>query len=128
MENLNKGIAIGMVNDLAMRRPIMTTHQERSIKKIKAYVEENDTYNSNEKYEIKEWQVEEIKHGVVSVYVVSGLKNDEGTLAATLARTTRQIFIGPQGGVRAYVWDEKKKKTVHKTGWSKVMSLGGRQL
>lgn len=39
----------------------------------------------------------------ISISVETGLKGDEGTLAAIFARTRAQVFVGPRGGLRAFL-------------------------
>lgn len=73
----------------------MTKSQEKAVAKIKALVEK-DLYSDD--YEIKTWEVEENKY-FVSVYVVYGMKNDAGTLAALIARDRAHLFVGKRGGI-----------------------------
>lgn len=76
----------------------MTKAQELTIEKIKKAIPEFDYYNSDE-YEIKQFEVEENEY-FVSVYFVTGMKNDEGTMAAVICRKYRHCFIGKNGGIR----------------------------
>ncbi|WP_313528783.1 hypothetical protein [Anaerotignum sp.] len=101
----------------------MTKTQATAIQKIKKYIEQNDMHNNSD-YEFKEFNVKETNYGTVIVYSVTGLKNDEGTMAAVLCRNTRHIFIGRRGGLRSSKWDTIKKKTVNLKGWSDVMTYG----
>lgn len=102
----------------------MTKAQEAAIQRIKRYIEQHDLYRNDPKYEFKEFTVEETDYGTIIVYSVTGLKDDEGTLAAVFARNRRQIFIGKRGGLRGLKWDDKRKKTTYLTGWSDVMIYG----
>lgn len=102
----------------------MTKQQEVMVEKIKRYIEKHDLFNNDPKYEFKEFTVEETDYGIVIVYSVTGLKNDEGTMAAIFCRTIRQIFIGKRGGLRSQRWDGKKKKSIQLNGWSDVMIYG----
>ena len=73
----------------------MTPAQERMINKIKEVVTKEFLHSDN--YEIKTWEVQECKY-FVSLNVVTGLKNDEGTLAI-LTRNNILLFIGKRGGL-----------------------------
>lgn len=73
----------------------MTKAQEKALNKIRKLVE-NQFYN--DEYEIKKWEVEENEF-FVSLVVVYGMKNDNGTLAEVFARDHAQLFIGKKGGV-----------------------------
>jgi hypothetical protein len=67
---------------------------------------------------VKEFEVEESEHFLI-IYSVTGLKNDEGTMAAVFARDRRHIFIGKRGGIFAYGRNSVKYK-----GWFKAMYFG----
>lgn len=89
----------------------MTTKQKLMVKRLVAAIKENDFYG--EGCEFKQLTVKTNKQfGYVELYCESGLKNDEGTLAACCARTTRQIFIGVNGGLRCYNNRKKNGKAV----------------
>lgn len=86
----------------------MTKMQEKRVKQIK----ENWTQLCHgikyaEKYEIKEWEVEELKY-FVSLIIEVGLKNDEGTMAQVYCRKRCHIFIY-KGGRMTYPISHKKK-------------------
>ena len=98
----------------------MTKWQEKAITDIREYVEKNDLLN--EDYEIKEFEVEETDFGTVIVYIVSGRKADDGTMAALLCRTKRHIFIGSKGGLKSYKRKNGKSRTLK--GWCDVMFFG----
>ena len=76
----------------------MTKYQKIMVERIKRYIEKHDLFNNDPKYEFKEFNVKETDYGIVIVYSVTGLKNDEGTIAAVFCRTKRYIFIGKRGG------------------------------
>lgn len=76
----------------------MTRAQETTIEKIKKEIPRFDFYNSDE-YEIKKFEVNENEY-FVSVYFVTGRKNDEGTMAGVLCRKHRHAFIGKNGGLK----------------------------
>ena len=73
----------------------MTKAQEKALNKIRKLVE--DGFYSDE-YEIKKWEVEENEF-FVSLYVVYGMKNDEGTLGEVFARDHAHLFVGKKGGI-----------------------------
>lgn len=75
----------------------MTRAQENTIEKIKKEIPRFDFYSSDE-YEIKKFEVKENEF-FVSVYFVTGRKNDEGTMAEMLCRKYRHAFIGKNGGL-----------------------------
>lgn len=75
----------------------MTKAQERTIEKIKKDIPYFDFYHSDN-YEIKKLEIEENEY-FVSIYIVTGMKGDEGTLAAGLCRKYRHGFIGKNGGI-----------------------------
>jgi len=102
----------------------MTKQQEAMVERIKRYIEEHDLHRNDERYEIKEFSVEETDYGTVIVYSVAGLKNDEGTMAAIFCRNIRHIFIGKRGGLKSSKWDSEKKKSINLQGWSDVMIHG----
>lgn len=77
----------------------MTKEQQATIQRIKKDIPYFDFYNSDD-YEIKQFEVEEFD-GFVSLVIVTGCKNDEGTMAALLCRKYRHAFIGKRGGVSA---------------------------
>lgn len=76
----------------------MTKAQERTIEAIKSGLPRFDFYGAPADYEVKEFVVKEYEY-FVSVYIVTGRKNDDGTLAAVLCRKYRHAFIGKKGGV-----------------------------
>jgi len=102
----------------------MTKYQEKAVERIKRYIEEHDLHGNDERYEFKEFTVEETDYGTVIVYSVTGLKNDEGTMAAIFCRRRRHIFIGKRGGLKSSKWDSEKKKSINLQGWSDVMIYG----
>lgn len=94
----------------------MTAAQKRVIEKLRA--ELPFAYDSAHKggYELKSFEVTEHTH-FVGVCAIVGLKDDEGTAAAVLARTNRNIAIGPRGAVELL---NAKKKSARR-GWHNVM-------
>lgn len=107
----------------------MTSKQEKMVNQIKNDIISYDFHDhricgniENSRYEFKTFQVED--HGeFVSVYSVVGVKGDEGTMAALIARTYRQIFIGKRGGVHTYD-NQKKGGKAALTSYSDVMCYG----
>ncbi len=102
----------------------MTKYQEKAVERIKRHIEEHDLHRNDERYEIKKFSVEETDYGKVIVYSVTGLKDDEGTMAAIFCRRRRLIFIGVRGGLTSERWDPEKKKYIRLKGWSDVMIYG----
>lgn len=76
----------------------MTKAQQRTIEAIKNRLPYFDFYGAPADYEVKEFDVKEYEY-FVSVYIVTGRKNDDGTLAAVFGRKHRHAFIGKKGGV-----------------------------
>ena len=86
---------------------MITPLQKKAIDNIRKLAEDLHTGRNADKYEIKTFEVEENKYSV-SVYVVVGLKEDEGTLAEVFCRDTALLFIGPRGGIRYPVSKQMK--------------------
>lgn len=78
----------------------MTKAQERTLNAIKREIPRFDFYNHPETYEIKEWKEWEPDcSGRFMVTFETGMKDDEGTLAAILCRKNRIFWVGTRGGV-----------------------------
>lgn len=75
----------------------MTPKQVKAIEQLKEKVLANDGYNT-ENYEYKQFEAKELEYGDVSLVTIVGRIGDEGTMAS-LFRTHRHIFIGPNGGL-----------------------------
>ena len=97
----------------------MTKAQEKSVAKIKTLVEKELL---SDEYEIKTWEVEENKF-FVSVYVVYGMKNDEGTLASLIARDRAHLFVGKRGGIRYPVSKNGRHYTKRFKGYSILQAV-----
>ncbi len=78
----------------------MTKAQEKTLNEIKREIPRFDFYGAPDMYEIKEWEESELENGVLMVSFITGMKDDEGTLAACLCRKYRVFWIGVRGGVR----------------------------
>lgn len=108
----------------------MTSKQEKMVNTLKKDIIRYDFHDSHKKgftvensgYEFKTFEVED-NDGIVSVYSVVGLKNDDGTMAACTCRTYRQIFIGKMGGVHTY-YNQKKGGKAALTNYSDVLCYG----
>lgn len=87
----------------------MTKSQEKALKKIKLLVEK-ELYSDD--YEIKKWEVTENEY-FIALVVEYGLKADEGTLAASIARDHALLFIGKHGGI-TYPMSSKNGKVYTK--------------
>ena len=73
----------------------MTNSQKLAMERIKKLT--NDLlYNDN--HEIKKFEVTDCDY-IMSVIVETGLKNDEGTLAAIVGRDRAHLFIGKRGAI-----------------------------
>jgi len=74
--------------------------QQKTIDFIRAEVIKHDGLN-NPEYEYKLFEVTPLDWGgKVQVITEVGRVGDEGTMAQTFARTRRQIFLGPRGGMK----------------------------
>ena len=77
----------------------MTRQQERKINLIRDYMN-NYMGKHSDAYEMKEEEIVDLGvGGIVSVVMETGMKEDEGTMAAVLCRNRIHVFIGPKGGV-----------------------------
>ena len=74
----------------------MTKSQERAVAQIRRLAERN--LLNPETYEFKEWEVKENEY-FVSVYVVTGMKGDEGTFGEVFCRDRAHLFVGKRGGI-----------------------------
>lgn len=83
---------------------MITKAQEKSINNIRKLAED---LHFSDKYETKTFEVKDFG-SFVSVYVVVGMKDDEGTLAEVFGRDTAHLFIGPRGGIRYPVSKQMK--------------------
>ena len=97
----------------------MTKSQEKAIEKIRKLAEDM-FWGGADNYEFKQFEVEELDYGAVSVVVETGHKNDEGTLAAVFCRDYCLLFGGKNGGITYY--DNKCKKKVFK-GYSLLQAV-----
>lgn len=106
----------------------MTSKQKKTIELLTKAIENNDFLGKyKDDYEFKEYKVTEYEEfGYVELYCVSGLKNDEGTMASIFCRRTRQIFIGKNGGLRCYDNTKKNNKGAVLRNWTDVVIFGYR--
>jgi hypothetical protein len=104
----------------------MTKSQERTINEIKAHFE---AQNERRGTEFKQFEVNDTEY-LVSLVIVTGGINDEGTMAEVFARDRRHLFIGKRGGIKLANpgrYNEKTKsidfcnKRVH--GWKALYAL-----
>ena len=92
----------------------MTNAQEKALARLKRLAEE--CIYDKEKYEFKRWEVEECGNAI-AVVSETGMKNDEGTLAAVFCRDYAFIFIGKRGGA----WYYNKRGTKKRFGWYSIL-------
>jgi len=74
-------------------------------------------------YEYKHFDIGMGHYGQVYVYTVVGRKGDEATMGAVFCRTTRNMTVGPRGGVQDIT---KSKNHKHRSGYQTVLIHGGR--
>jgi len=74
----------------------MTRQQEAALNRIKLKCQSTLFFSEN--YEFKKWEVKDYQ-SFVSLVFETGMKGDEGTMAAIFARDRAHLFIGPRGGV-----------------------------
>ena len=81
----------------------MTAKQEAAVARIRRMAERDLIYDA-ERREFKEWEVIDhtAEYPCVEVRLETGLKGDEGTMAAVICRDRAQLFIGPRGGITYY--------------------------
>lgn len=105
----------------------MTAAQERVINHIKKELPRFDFY-SKDGYEIKEFEVAPLsdESKILSVYIVTGMKNDEGTMAAILCRKYRHFFIGVRGGIETCYYNNKFLTTFRKVKPFELLNCGYR--
>lgn len=88
---------------------------------INKYFDRNSG-SDHSKYEFKKLLLQ-VYPGFVSVYIVVGMKGDEGTMAEIFARDKVHAFVHIRGGLKANgkVTSKSRSKTVH--GLFEVTSL-----
>ena len=95
---------------------IATDRQKVAIEDLLNKIEDLDFLSRPESYEFKEIEVtdntsEYRTRPTLCLVTEVGRKSDEGTLAAVFARTRRQIFIGPDGGISTLVATKRGQKS-----------------
>ena len=88
----------------------MTQAQERALQIIRRCAEEQLFFGGKDKYEFKQWKVDENEY-FVSVILEVGLIGDEGTMASIYARDRALLFVGKRGGIRYPCTNRKAKRT-----------------
>ena len=86
----------------------MTKEQEATVRRIRREADEQLIYNEDTEY--KTFDVKE-HSSFVTVRIITGRKNDEGTLVS-LMRNYVTVFVGPRGGL-TYV---NKRGTIKRLG------------
>jgi hypothetical protein len=77
----------------------MNAKQERETARFAEQFLRNHSYGDGDRYELKELKVEDMGNGRISIVVESGMKDDEGTMAAVLCRDRLHVFMGKRGGL-----------------------------
>lgn len=100
----------------------MTKAQEAVIKTVESYMlHRMCRRNEDDRYEVKRKEVDEVTENIVSLFIQTGLKGDEGTMASILCRDTVHLFIGKKGGVSCYVTARSGPRKGHQVeyvdGW-----------
>ena len=96
----------------------MTKSQKNAIERIRKLVESG----LRDSQEIKVWEIKE-HETFVSVYVVYGLKNDEGTLAELICRDKAHLFVGKRGGTTYPVYKNGKQIERRFEGYSILQAV-----
>jgi hypothetical protein len=91
-----------------------TAAQERAIARIRKDLVAEHYGSTSSDYEVKRFEVTDREH-FVTVVAETGLKQDEGTMAAVYCRRRIIVAIGPRGGVQ--VLNAKRKQG---QGWFTV--------
>lgn len=90
----------------------MTNAQIKALVKI-LHKAEDLSFKEGE-YEIKEYRVEELKDtGMLSVVMVVGRKDDEGSVASYICRDRVHLFVGKRGGIKYFTKNLKFKPLKH---------------
>ncbi|MGZ5080738.1 MAG: hypothetical protein ACXWG8_00510 [Usitatibacter sp.] len=80
----------------------MTKQQQRRIDTLREALLEAQYGCTAQSYEVKRFEVKTVADSpLVFVSTETGLKNDEGTMAALLARNRTLTMIGPRGALKA---------------------------
>ena len=84
----------------------MTQAQERRVEMIRREIE-REFFPMHRNPEIKEFKVEELDWGSVSIVAEVGGIGDEGTYAAIMCRERIHVFIGRKGSISYYPYSIK---------------------
>lgn len=90
----------------------MTKAQEYAIDRIRRLVER---HCKGVDLEVKQFEIDDCDY-FISVSVVYGLPNDDGTLAQLLCRDRAHLFVGKRGGITYPVFGKRggyRRKTFH---------------
>ena len=106
----------------------LSSAQRRVLHAIWSKIPYFDFYGGPEEYEVKKFEVSQpgasdfddlrrSRGGRVSckpifVYIVTGMRNDDGTMASVFCRKKRHLCIGPRGGISASSMDRKGFRSV----------------
>lgn len=102
----------------------LTAKQARVIEQIKARIMDASYGHTADSYEIKRFEITlpQEDGGLAFLAVVTGMKNDEGTLASALCRDHRLIMIGQNGGTEL-LNPKKKGRTINRGLWHVLHNL-----
>lgn len=84
----------------------MTQAQERKVEMIRKEIE-REFFPMHRNPEVKQFDVEELDCGIVSLIAEVGGVNDNGTYAAIMCRERIHVFIGRKGSISYYPYSIK---------------------
>ena len=85
----------------------MTAAQEKTVARIRRQAERELFFGRPEVYEFKVWEVEDCG-SFVSLVLETGMKEDEGTMAAIFCRDRAHLFVGPGGGITYPMYTKRR--------------------
>ena len=93
----------------------MTQAQERRVEMIRKDIEK-EFFPMHRNPEVKEFRVEELECGIVSLIAEVGGVNDSGTYASIYCRERIHVFIGRKGAISYYPYSIKNGCTARNLG------------
>jgi hypothetical protein len=102
----------------------LTAKQAKIVADIRAVILTSRYGSAAGSYEIKRFDVTLPREDsdLAFLFVETGMRNDEGTLAAVLCRDRRHIMIGPNGGTEL-LNAKKKGRTINRGLWHVLHNL-----